>query len=126
MSASLVRPMMRSWASVDNAFQPVMSCRYFCPVDKADQVAVIEITKAMHFVDRRNGVADPGHDLGRQFETEIHALGANVKDEIAGCRHGMARAGLDFPKGMQFRRPRLPKEPVPCVGSNPHHAGKVA
>jgi hypothetical protein len=38
----------------------------------------------------------------------------------------MARADLDFLKRMQFRRPRLAKEPVPRVGSNPHHAGEVS
>ena len=80
----------------------------------------------MHFIGRGNGIAEPSHDLRRQLETEIHALGANVKEEIAGGGDGMARAGFDFPKRMQFRRPRLTKEPVPGVGSNPHHAGEVA
>ncbi len=80
----------------------------------------------MHFIDRGDGVAEPGHDLRRQFETEIHALGANVKQEIAGRRDGMARAGFDFAKRMQFRRPRLTKQPVPRVRSDPHHAGELS
>src|SRR5260370_38841906 len=38
----------------------------------------------------------------------------------------MTWAGLDFPKGVQFLRPRLAEEPVPGVGSDSHHAGEVA
>ena len=95
-------------------------------IDKANEITVVEIAKTMHFIDQGNGLAEPGHDLRCQLETEIHALGANVKEKIAGCSDGMARAGFYFPKRMQFRRPRLTIEPVPCVGSNPHHAGEVS
>ncbi len=63
--------------------------RVFRSVDKTDQIAVVEITKAMHFVDRRNCPAEPGHDLSRQLETEVHTFSANVKNEIARCSHGM-------------------------------------
>ena len=80
----------------------------------------------MHFIDHGNGVAEPGHDLRCQFETQIDALGADVKEEIAGCRDGMARAGFEFAKRMQFRRPRLTKQPVPRVRSDPHHAGELS
>ena len=95
-------------------------------IDEADEIAVVEIAKTMHFIDHGNGLAEPGHDLRCQLEAEIHALGANVEEEIAGRGDGMARAGPDFPKRMQFRRPRLTKEPVPRVGSNTYHAGEVS
>ena len=95
-------------------------------VDKADEIAVVEIAKAVHFVDRRHRLAELSHDLRRQFETQVHALGANVKDEIARRRDRMARAGFDFPKRMQFRRPRLAEQPVPGVGANPHHTGEIS
>ena len=67
--------------------------RVLRPVDKADQVAIVEIAKAMHLVDRRNRVAEPGHDLRRQFEAKIHSLGADVEQQIARRGDGMARPG---------------------------------
>ncbi len=95
-------------------------------VDKADQIAVVEIAKAVHFVDRRNRVTELRHDLRRQFEAEIHALGADVKQQVAGRGDRMARAGFDFAERMQFRRPRCAKQSVPRVRSEPHHAGQIA
>ena len=80
----------------------------------------------MHFIHRGNRLAEPGHDLRCQLEAEIHALGADVKQQIAGGSDGMTGAGLDFPKRMQFRRPGSTKQPVPCVGSNPHRARQVS
>ena len=44
----------------------------------------------MHFIDNGNGLADPGHDLRGQLETEVHAFGANVKEQIAGRGDGLA------------------------------------
>ena len=38
----------------------------------------------------------------------------------------MARSGANFPERMQFRRPRRSKQEVPCVGTNPHDAGKAS
>ncbi len=95
-------------------------------IDKAEEIAIVEIAKAMNFVDRRNRAAEPGHDLHCQLETEVHALGANVKQEIAGRRDGLACARLDLAKRMQFGRPRLTKEPVPRVRAYAHHAGEVS
>ena len=156
MSESLARPMMRSWVSVDSAFQPAMIVQIFLhdhvaaageegvlgsdisgvdrrlrrrvlrAVDETEQIAVVEIAKAMHLVDRRNRVAELRHDLRRQLEAEVHALGANVKHEIARRRDRVARTGLDLPKGMQLRRPRLAEQPVPRLGPDPHHAGEIS
>jgi len=94
-------------------------------IDKSDKIAVVEIAKAMDFIDRRGRVADPGHDLGRQLEAQVHALGANVEEEIAGRGNRMARAGLDLAKGVQLRRPRLAKETIPRVRPNSHDAREI-
>ena len=93
--------------------------------DEAEEIAVVEIAKAMDFIDRRGRVADPGHDLGRQLEAQIHALGANVEEEIAGRGNRMARAGLDLAKGVQLRRPRSAKETIPRVRPNSHDAREI-
>src|SRR4029077_142653 len=92
----------------------------------AEEIAVVEIAKPMHFVDRRNRIAEPGHDLRRQLEAEVHALGANVEEEIARRRARMARARLDLSKGMQLRRPRITEEPVPRLGADPQDAGEIS
>ena len=99
--------------------------RIFRTVNEAEEIAVVEIAKAMDFIDRRGRVADPGHDLGRQLEAQIHALGANVEEEIAGRGNRMARASLDLAKGVQLRRPRLAKETIPRVRANSHDAREI-
>jgi hypothetical protein len=92
------------------------------PVDKTDQVTVVEINEAMDLVDRVDGIADPGHDLGRQFETQVHAFGrTNVEQNVARRRDGMVPT-LDFPEGMQVDRPRLPEKAVPGVRAESHDA----
>ena len=98
MSDSLVRPMIRSCASVDSAFHRVkivkiflhddvaaagergilladqrgfdrrLAPRIFRSVDKAEEIAVVEVTKSVHFVRRRNRIPDARHDLRRQLE----------------------------------------------------------
>ena len=49
-----------------------------------------EIAKAMDFIDKLYRRSDPRHDLSRQLEAKIHPLGTDVKQQIAGRRHGMA------------------------------------
>ena len=111
-------------ADIDG-FDGLLGRRVFRAVNEADEVAVVEIAKAMDFINRRDRVAEPGHDLGRQLEAEVHAPGANVEEEIAGRGDRMARAGLDLAKGMQLRRPRLAKEAIPRVRANSHDARKI-
>jgi hypothetical protein len=94
-------------------------------IDKADEITIIEIPKAMYFVDHGNRIAELCHDLLCQLETEVHALCTNVKQQIARRSDCLPRASLDFPKRMQLRWPRLTKEPVPRVRSNSHRAGEI-
>ena len=59
-------------------------------VHKAEEIAGIEITKAVHFVDWRHGGTEPGRYLRRQLEAQIHPPGTDVEQEVALCRDGMA------------------------------------
>src|ERR1700750_2119266 len=36
----------------------------------------------------------------------------------------MARSNVDLPEWMEFGWPRVPEQSVPCLGSDPHHAGQ--
>ena len=95
-------------------------------VDEADEIAVVEIAEAMHFVDGRDRVAEPRHDLRRQLEAEVHALGADVEQEIARRGDRMARSGADLAERMQLRRPRRAEQPVPGVRADAHDAGEIS
>ena len=53
--------------------------RVFGPIHEPQEVAAVEIAKAVHLVDRRDRVSEPLHDLCRQFETEIHAFGPDME-----------------------------------------------
>ena len=78
----------------------------------------------MDFVGGGDGALQARHDLHGELETEIHALGADVKEQVAGRGDGVARAGAKFTKGMKFRRARRAEEAVPGVGTEAHDAGE--
>jgi hypothetical protein len=137
--------MIRSCASICSAFRPVVSCRYPLDYDTAPageigvfvaydgrfdrfQFSVpstnpnsrdVEIAKAVHLVDHRGGVAQPRRDLRSQFETQIRALGADVEQQIARCRDGMARAAADFAKGCNSAGRGSPKSRSQASEPNP-------
>ena len=90
-------------------------------VDEADQVAIIEVVEAVHFVRRGDRVAEPRHDLRRQFEAQIHSCGADMKEDVARRRDGVMPAA-DLAERMQVLRPRRAEEPVPSVGAERHDA----
>ncbi len=155
MSDSLVRPMIRSCASVDSAFHPSkiveiflnddvaaagergvlvadehgidhrLAPRILRPVDETQEIAVVKVTEAMHFVYRRNSISDTRHDLHSKFEAQIHTLGANVEQQVAWRGNRMARSCANFAEHVQFRRPRRAKEPVPRVGPKAKDAGEA-
>ena len=78
----------------------------------------------MHFVDRRHGVPETRHDLGRHLEAEVHPFGADVEQEIAGRRDRLARSGAELAERVKLGRARIPEQPVPGFGTDAHHAGE--
>src|SRR3984957_19496880 len=91
--------------------------RIFCSVNESKKVTLVEIAEAMCFIDDTDCSSDPLHDLGNQFETQVHSLGADVKHDVSGSRNGMAFPRPDLAKGMEFGRPRCSEELVPCIRS---------
>jgi len=51
----------------------------FRAVHEAEEITVVEIAEAVDFVGGSDGSLEASKDLRGQFETEIHALGADVK-----------------------------------------------
>ena len=98
--------------------------RIFGAVDKAEEIAVVEVTESVHLVDRRNDDADAGHDLRRELEAQIHALGANVEQQVARSRNGMARAGANLTEGMEVGGAGISEKLAPRVAADPHDAGE--
>jgi hypothetical protein len=78
----------------------------------------------MHFVHRRNGVSETRHNLHRKFEAQIHALRADVEQQVARRGNRMARSCSNLPERMKLRGPGWSKEPVPRVGPKAHDAGE--
>ena len=79
----------------------------------------------MHFLDGGDGTPDAGHDLGRELEAQIHALGADMEQEISGGRDRMARAAAKFAERMELGRARRAEQPVPRLRTDSHHAGQA-
>ena len=100
--------------------------RVFGAVDKAEEVALVEIAEAVHLVGDRYRIAEAADQLACQLEAQIHALGADVEQDVAGRRDGLARPGPEFAERVQFRRARRAEQPVPNCRPERHDAGQIA
>ena len=108
----------------ERSFDHRLPTRILRAVDEPQEVAVIEVAKAMHLVDRRDRVAERRHDLRRHLEAEVHPLGADMEQQVPWGRNRMARSGADLAERMKFGRARIPEQPVPRLGPDSHHAGE--
>ncbi len=55
------------------------AARILRPVDKPQEIAIIEIAKSMNFVNGGDGRTKPLHDLRGKLKTQIHAFGADMQ-----------------------------------------------
>ena len=94
------------------------------PSTKPEKVAVVEVAKAVHLVDRRDRIAELRHDLRRDLEAQVHPLGADMEQEVARGCDCVARSGLELAERVKFGRTRVAEQPVPGVGADSHHAGE--
>src|SRR5215467_6719526 len=99
--------------------------RIFGAVDEAQEVAVVEVTKALNLIDRRDRAVKARHDLRRHLEAKIHSLGTDVEEQVPWRGNRMPKPGPDFPERVKFGWPRISEQPVPCIGPDPHHTGKT-
>src|SRR5579863_5399689 len=67
------------------------ACGIFGAVHKAKDITFVEVSKTVHFIGGADRLVQPSHDLRSEFKTQIHPLGANVKDQVTWCRNSMAR-----------------------------------
>src|SRR5579864_7865795 len=84
-------------------------------IDEPQEIALVEVTKAVHLIHWRNCISQTPHNLSGQLKAQIHLPGADVEQQVAWCGDRMARPSTNLTKGMQFCRPGLPEEAVPCV-----------
>jgi hypothetical protein len=73
----------------------------FGAVDKADQVAVVEVAEAVHLGCDGHRAAEPAHDLAGQFEAQVHPHGADMEQHVAGGSDGMPRSCFYFSERME-------------------------
>ena len=90
-----------------------VASRIFCSVDESDDIAIIEITKAVNLVGNRNRVAEAIHDLSCQFKTEVVAFCSNVKEDVTRSGDGVAGACANLAKRMKLGGSRCTKKFVP-------------
>jgi hypothetical protein len=74
-----------------------------CAIDEAEEIAVIEVSEAVHFIDLGNRSPDTRHDLRRKLEAQIHVLSSDMEQQIAWSGGRMAISGTNLAKGMQLR-----------------------
>src|SRR3984893_10431348 len=106
---------------VDHRF----ATRILGAIDEAQEVAVIEVPKAMNLVDRRDRFAEARHNLRRHFEAKIHPLRADMEQQVPWRRNRMVLGATDLAERVEFGWARVPEQPLPRIGPDPHHAGKA-
>ena len=74
-------------------------------VDKAEQVAGIEIAKARDFVDDRHGVPEVVEQNALELEAHVGTFGADVEEKVARRRGGRMNRSLDRRERFQLQRP---------------------
>ena len=80
--------------------------RVRCAVNKAEEVAGVEVAETNCGVDELYGVTESVNELALKFEAEVAALRADVEEEV--CRGGDSDVfgTLDFAEGVEFFRSR--------------------
>src|SRR6202012_5473500 len=99
-----------------------LSARVLGAVDESQKVAVVEIAKAVHLVDRSDRLAELAHDLRRHLEAQVHPLGADMKQKVPWGGDCVARSGPELAERVKFGGARVPEQPVPSLGADSHHA----
>jgi len=108
-------------SGVDHRF----TARILGTVDESQEVAVIEVTKAVDLVDHRHRVAEARHNVHRHLEAKVHPLRTDMEQQVPWRGNRMARSGPDFPERVEFGWAWVSEQLVPCVGPDTRHAGKV-
>ena len=96
----------------------VLADRVLRAVDKAGEIAIVEVAEPVHLVDGRQSAAEPRDDLDGQLEAEIHAVGPDVEEEIARRRDRMAGVGNDLGERVELGRTGIAEERVPGIGAD--------
>ena len=94
------------------------------PSTKPSDIPFIKISEAMHFIGCGNGTIEASHDLHSELKTQIHPLGANVKNNVTRCGDGVSRSRANFAKGMELGWARQAEQPVPGIRAEAHYARK--
>ena len=108
-----------------DSFDGFVAPRILRAIDKSKKITIIEIAKSVHFIDWSNSVTDSSHNLRSKLEAQIHALGANMKQQVAGCGDRMPGACPNFSKRMKFRWARQTKHLIPRIRSETQNTRKT-
>src|SRR5262245_57661747 len=96
------------------------------PVHEAEEIAIVEVAEAVDLVGRGDGAPQAGHDQRGELEAQVHALGADVEEQVAASGNRVARAGSELAERMQLGRTRRSEEAVPGAGTEAEDAGEGA
>jgi hypothetical protein len=91
-------------------------------VNKAQEVAVVEILKALPLIDHGDGVAEGRHDQACQLEAQIHPFRPDVEHYITRRRYGVSVFGVNLAERMQFGWTWRGKQSIPGLGPEPDDA----
>ena len=91
-------------------------------VDEPEQVALVEELEPVHLVDHLRVPVEPDHQPPGELEAQVEAMGADVEEQVAGCRDGGVPGAGELGERMQAGRARPAEEAVPELGADADHA----
>ena len=95
-------------------------------VDKAQQIARIEIPKARDFVDDRHAGAEIVEQDPFELEAHIGTFGADMEQKVARRRGRRMDRSLDRRERFQFPWPAFGMETIPEIAADPGDARQPA
>ena len=116
----------RVLAADEGGVERVAAFRIFGAVDKAQEIALVEIAEAVDLVLGRDQSPEPAHDLPGQLEAQIHAPRPDVEQDVARGGDCLARPAAKFAERVQLGRAWRTEEPIPHLRSERDDAGEAA
>ena len=110
----------------DGRFSSGRSRRVLSPIDKADQVTLVEVPEPVHLVADRDRSGQPVHDLRGVLKAQVHPVRPDMEEKVARRGYRAVPAAGQRTERMQLGGPRPREQPVPGKRADPCDAGELA
>jgi hypothetical protein len=91
-------------------------------VDKAEEIAFVEVLERLHLVDHRARAVEASHDLRGELEAQVELCCPDVKEEVSRSCGGLMSRASNLAEGMEAYGWRPGEQPAPGIGTDARNA----